>query len=34
MTNRKKLNDQFLALLLLVVGGISIVIYANSFLIN
>lgn len=30
MTNRKKLNDQFLALLLFVVGGVSIVIYATT----
>ncbi len=31
---KKKLNIQLLAILLLVIGGLSIVIYANEFLNN
>ncbi len=34
MTNRKKLNDQLLAILILIIGGVSITIYVKSFWIN
>lgn len=34
MTDRKKINDRLLALLLIIIGGASIIIYANSFLIS
>jgi len=31
---KKKLNIQYLAILLLIIGGLSMVIYANNFLLN
>lgn len=31
---KKKLNIQFLAVLLLVIGGLAILIYANNFLLS
>jgi len=34
MTDRKKINDRLLAVLLIIIGGASIIIYANSFLIS
>jgi len=34
MTDRKKLNDKLLAVLLILIGGVSIAIYANSFLVS
>lgn len=31
MTNRKKLNERLLAILILAIGGVSIAIYAKNF---
>lgn len=33
MKNKRKLNERLLAVILLIIGGVSIVIYANGFLI-
>lgn len=33
MKNKRKLNERLLAVILLIIGGVSIAIYANVFLI-
>ncbi|SFN30359.1 hypothetical protein SAMN05421741_103190 [Paenimyroides ummariense] len=33
MKNKRKLNERLLAVILLIIGGVSIAIYANGFLI-